>query len=203
MDNIKNLSDEELVCRAQNGDIAAEEAIMRKYKGIVKKKANMYFMAGGDEEDIVQEGMIGLLKAIRKYNSDKDTYFSAFAARCISNQIISSIRTAQRDKHKALNTSVSLSNPVKNAHENEMTIGDTLKTDTAQEPETLLIFKDVLDYILNNGDRILSDFEVQVVSEALKERDYEKIAAKLGKSVKSVDNAMQRAKRKIVEYLWR
>jgi len=201
MENILSISDEELVCRAQTGDIASEEALMRKYKGAVKKKAYMYSMAGGDEDDIMQEGMIGLLKAIRKYETGKDASFATFASVCIGNQIITAIRSADRDKHKPLNTSVSLSNPVKPESEDNTTIGDILRTGNEHDPETMLIFKDILYYILNNDDKILSDFEVQVVSEALKDRDCDNIAVRLGKSTKSVNNAMQRAKRKIVEYL--
>ncbi len=199
----KGCSDEILVQKAQRGDIDAEEAIMRKYKGTVKIKANMYYMAGGDEDDIVQEGMIGLLKAIRKYDAEKDASFSTFAGLCISRQIISALRSADREKHKPLNTSLSLSKPVEDDSGSEFfTLEDTLKNDTAENPETLMIIRDVVDYIRSDGDKILSDFELQVFNEAIRDRDYEKIARKLGKNTKSVENAMQRIKRKIVNYLW-
>ncbi|MBR6798525.1 MAG: RNA polymerase sporulation sigma factor SigH [Firmicutes bacterium] len=195
-------SDRDLVLKAQSGDLDAEETLMRKYKETVKIKAKMYYMAGADEDDVVQEGMIGLLKAIRQYDADKETSFGTFAGICITRQIISAIRSADRDKHKALNTSVSLSDPLKD-ESGEMTVEDTLRTNMAEDPETLLVMKDIAGYILHNGDNILSDLEMEVLSEVLKGRSHEKIAEKLGKNSKSIDNALQRTKKKIVSYLWR
>ena len=195
-------SDRDLVLKAQSGDLDAEETLMRKYKETVKIKAKMYYMAGADEDDVVQEGMIGLLKAIRQYDADKETSFGTFAGICITRQIISAIRSADRDKHKALNTSVSLSDPLKD-ESGEMTVEDTLRTDMAEDPETLLVMKDIAGYILHNGDNILSDLEMEVLSEVLKGRSHEEIAEKLGKNSKSIDNALQRTKKKIVSYLWR
>ncbi|MDO4746379.1 MAG: sigma-70 family RNA polymerase sigma factor [Bacillota bacterium] len=176
--------------------------MIRRYKSTVKIKAKMYYMAGADEDDIVQEGMIGLLKAIRQYDPEKEAAFGTFASLCVTRQIISAIRTAGRDKHKALNTSVSLSDPLKDEN-SEITVEDTLITNTAENPETLLVLKDIAYYILHNGDNILSDFEMEVLNEVLKGKDYDKIARKLGKNPKSIDNAMQRTKKKIVAYLWR
>lgn len=198
----ESLSDKELVTKAQAGDLDAEEILMRRYKSTVKIKAKMYYMAGADEDDIVQEGMIGLLKAIRQYDLEKEAAFGTFASLCVTRQIISAIRTAGRDKHKALNTSVSLSDPLKDEN-SEITVEDTLITNTAENPETLLVLKDIAYYILHNGDNILSDFEMEVLNEVLKGKDYDKIARKLGKNPKSIDNAMQRTKKKIVAYLWR
>lgn len=195
-------SDSELVLKAQAGDIDAEEALMRKYKETVRAKAKMYYMVGADEEDVVQEGMIGLLRAIRKYDADKEAGFATFAGICITRQIITAIRSADREKHKALNTSVSLSDPVK-AEDEGITIEDTLRTNISENPETLLVIKDIAYYIMHNGDNILSDFEMDVLSEMLKGKSNEEIAVKLGRNPKSIDNAMQRMKKKIVEYLWR
>ncbi|MBQ3184379.1 MAG: RNA polymerase sporulation sigma factor SigH [Firmicutes bacterium] len=195
-------SDRDLVLKAQSGDLDAEETLMRKYKETVKIKAKMYYMAGADEDDVVQEGMIGLFKAIRQYDADKETSFGTFAGICITRQIISAIRSADRDKHKALNTSVSLSDPLKD-ESGEMTVEDTLRTNMAENPETLLVMKDIAGYILHNGDNILSDLEMEVLSEVLKGRSHEEIAEKLGKNSKSIDNALQRTKKKIVSYLWR
>lgn len=197
-----SLSDRELALLAQTGNLDAEEALMRKYKETVRTKAKMYYMVGADEDDVVQEGMIGLLKAIRQYDKDKEASFGTFAGICITRQIISAIRTAERDKHKALNTSVSLSDPVKQESD-DITLEDTLRTNMAENPETLLVIKDVVYYILHNGDNILSDFEMEVLSEVLKGHDYDKIAVKLNRNPKSIDNAMQRTKKKIVAYLWR
>ncbi|MDO4484962.1 MAG: sigma-70 family RNA polymerase sigma factor [Bacillota bacterium] len=199
---IQNHSDNELVILAQRGDLDAEEVLLRKYKDTVRIKANMYYMAGADEDDVVQEGMIGLMKAIRQYSPDRDASFGTFASICITSQIISAIRSADRDKHKALNTSVSLSKPMEPENE-EMTLADTLSTSYGDSPEQMLIFKDIVYYILHNGDNIFSDFEMHVLNEFIKGNDYDAIARKLGKNVKSVDNAMQRTKRKILEYLFK
>lgn len=197
-----SLSDKELVLKAQTGDLDAEETLMRKYKETVRIKAKMYYMAGADEDDVVQEGMIGLLKAIRQYDPEKEASFGTFASLCITRQIISAIRSADRDKHKALNTSVSLSDPLKTEHD-DITVEDTLRTDMAEEPETLLVIKDIVNYILHNGDNILSELEMEVLNEVLKGRTHDEIAEKLGKNIKSIDNAMQRTKKKIEGYLWR
>ena len=175
---------------------------MRKYKEDVRIKAKMYYMAGADEDDVVQEGMIGLLKAIRQYDADKEASFGTFASLCITRQIITAIRSADRDKHKALNTYISLSDPLKD-DDDDITVEDTLRTDMAEDPETLLVIKDIVNYILHNGDNIFSDLEMEVLSEVLKGKSHEEIADKLGKNTKSIDNAMQRTKKKIVGYLWR
>ncbi|MBC8568283.1 sigma-70 family RNA polymerase sigma factor [Mogibacterium sp. NSJ-24] len=195
------LSDSDLAVMAQGGDLDAEERLMRRYKETVRIKSKMYYMAGADEDDVVQEGMIGLLKAIRQFDAGKAASFETFANICITRQIISAIRSAARDKHRALNTSVPLSNPLKPENE-DLTIADTLKTNMEEDPEELLVLKDIAYYIRNNGDNVFSDFEMQVLSEVLKDNDYRKISAKLGKSIKSIDNAMQRVKKKIVNYLW-
>lgn len=194
-------SDDRLAVMAQQGDLDAEETLMRKYKETVRKKSKMYYMAGADEDDIVQEGMIGLLKAIRQFDAAKEVPFGTFASLCITRQIISAIRMAGRDKHKALDTSVSLNNPVIDENE-DVTIADTIRTNMTENPEELLVFKDIAEYILHNGDNVFSDFEMQVINELIKTGDYGKVSEKLGRSVKSIDNAMQRARKKIVNYLW-
>lgn len=198
----EDCSDAELVNMAQSGNLDAEEALIRKYKETVKIKANMYFMAGADEDDVVQEGMIGLFKAIRQYDFNRDVAFGTFAGVCITRQIISAIRTADRDKHKALNTYISLSRPMSSDSE-EIMLADTLKDTMVENPEALLVIKDVVYYILHNDGNIFSEFEMQVLNELLKGSNYEKISKKTGKSTKSVNNAMQRVKRKIVDYLWK
>ena len=198
----QNWTDDELAAAAQDGNLDAEEALLKKYKDTVRIKANMYYMAGADEDDLVQEGMIGLMKAIRQYSADREASFGTFASICITRQIISAIRSADRDKHKALNTSVSLSKPLESENE-DVTLADTLSSGFGDSPEELLIFKDIVYYILHNGDNIFSDFEMKVLSEFIKGNDYEKIAQKLGKTVKSVDNAMQRTRKKILGYLFK
>ena len=199
----------QLAAEAQAGDALAEETLIRKYSGIVYKKARVYFMAGADAEDVVQEGMIGLLKAVRSYDAEKNASFGTFAERCVTNQIISAIRSADRIKHKPLNTSVSLNRPVTQdaaqgaAEGSEVTLGDTLRTDPADSPDEMLIIKDVAYYILNNGDNIFSDLEMQVLSEYIKGFMSGQIAERLGKSSKSVDNALQRTRKKVIAYLWK
>ena len=199
----------QLAAEAQAGDALAEETLIRNYSGIVYKKARAYFMAGADAEDVVQEGMIGLLKAVRSYDADKNASFGTYAERCVTNQIISAIRSADRIKHKPLNTSVSLNKPVSadaSSHATdqlEITLGDTLSTNPADSPDEMLIIKDVTYYILNNGDNIFSDFEMKVLNEYTKGFTTSQIAERLGKSSKSVDNALQRTKKKVVNYLWK
>ncbi|MGI6767021.1 MAG: sigma-70 family RNA polymerase sigma factor [Lentihominibacter sp.] len=197
-----------LASEAQAGDMTAEETLLRKYSSIVTGKAKAYYMAGADADDVIQEGMIGLMKAIRSFNPDKNAAFATFAEVCITRQIISAIRMADRIKHKPLNTSVSLNRPITSdselsAGENEgVTLGDTLRAGDAYSPEEMLIIKDVAAYILYNGDNIFSDFEMQVLSEAIKGYSYDQIAGKLGKTKKSIDNALQRTKKKVNDYLW-
>ncbi len=198
---MKAVSDQEMVIRAQQGDLEAEEALMRKYKDVVKIKSRYYYMAGADEDDVIQEGMIGLLKAIRQYDSEKEAGFATFAGICITRQIISAIRMADREKHKPLNTSVSLSKPV-GSEEEGMTLADTMMASGGESPEALLVVKDLAYYIMHNEDNVFSDFEMQVLNEMVRENDYEEIARRLGRSSKSIDNAMQRIKRKIAEYLF-
>lgn len=198
----------QLAAEAQTGDSLAEETLIRKYSGIVYKKARAYFMAGADAEDVVQEGMIGLLKAVRTYDADKNATFGTYAERCVTNQIISAIRSADRVKHKPLNTSRSFSEPVSDKSPSsggtgEITLGDTLSTQPADGPDELLIIKDVAYYILNNGDNIFSDLEMKVLSEYTKGFTSGQIAERLGKSPKSVDNALQRTRKKVINYLWK
>ena len=196
------LPDDKLAALAQSGNLDAEEALLKKYKDAVRIKANMYYMAGADEDDVMQEGMIGLMKAIRQYSPEREASFGTFAGICITRQIISAIRSADRDKHKALISSVSLSRPLETGNE-EVTLADTLSSGSGESPEEMLIFKDIVYYILHNGDNIFSEFEMNVLSEFIKGNDYEKIADKLGKNVKSVDNAMQRTRKKILGYLFK
>lgn len=193
--------DGELADLAQAGDLRAEEMLMRRYKETVRKKARYYYMAGADEDDIVQEGMIGLLKAIRKYDAEKEASFSTFAGICITSQMISAIRTAGRDKHRALNDSVSLSRPVGEGT-GEMTIADTIAGAGSEEsPEVFLVMKDLISDIMNNGDNVFSDLEMQVLTEIVKGSDYDTAAENIGRSRKSVENAVQRAKKKVLAYL--
>lgn len=195
-------TDADLAMRSQDGDLFAEEILMRRYGSLVNKKAKAYFMVGGEQEDVIQEGMIGLLKAIRRFNPDKNTSFSAFAEICITTQIITAIRMADRNKHKTLNTSLSLSGPVREG-DAVVTLEETIGANSAETPEEFTVIRDVTNYILHNGDRVFSDFEMKVLMLLIQGYGYKAIAKKLNKSPKSIDNALQRCKKKVNDYLWK
>ncbi|MCI8645299.1 MAG: RNA polymerase sporulation sigma factor SigH [Firmicutes bacterium] len=194
------LTDEQLVQKAQAGQLEAEEYLIRKYKSMVRRRAQLYFIAGADGDDVMQEGMIGLFKAIRSYRSQMDAAFGTFAELCVNRQIITAIKLASRRKHSPLNTSISLNRPLSD-EDTESTLEETLRSDSNSEPETQLMIKDVVETILTNEGKIFSPFEMQVWSEYLQGKDYKEIAKSLGKSAKAVDNAIQRTKRKILTYL--
>lgn len=196
------LTDEKLVNLAQDGDENAEEFLIRKYKDVVRSKAHLYFMVGADSEDIVQEGMIGIFKAIRSYNKTKQASFHTFAEICINRQIITAIKRATRLKHSPLNTSVSLSKPLSEA-EPDTTLEETLSSNSNTDPEALFLLKEDMGYIEGNGTEIFSDLELRVWNEYLKGRSYLQIAEITGRPSKAIDNAIQRTKRKLELYLGR
>lgn len=197
-----DLSDERLVLLAQEGDENAEEYLIRKYKDVVRSKAHLYFMVGADSEDIVQEGMIGIFRAIRSYNETKQASFHTFAEICINRQIITAIKRATRLKHSPLNTSVSLSKPLSET-EPDTTLEETLSASSNSDPEALFLLKEDMGYIEGNGSEIFSDLELSVWNEYLKGKSYLQIAEITGKSTKAIDNAIQRTKRKLELYLGR
>lgn len=192
-----NCPEEELVVFAQNGDGEAEEFLIRKYKEVVKTKVHLYFIIGADRDDIVQEGMIGIFKAIRSYDGSKQTSFRTFADLCINRQILSAIKQAARRKHSPLNMSISLNKPISDDNP-IITLAETLSTDSNSDPETLLLIKEAMDQIGESSGRTLSYFESLVWSEYLLGRSYKEIADNLGKPLKSIDNAIQRTKRKLI-----
>ena len=187
------MQDELLVTQAQGGNADAEEYLIRKYKDVVRGKAHIYFIVGADNEDIVQEGMIGVFKAIRGYNERKHASFRTFAEICINRQILSAIKAARRQKHSPLNDSLSLSDPI--ADTGDKTIEDTLPSDGYSDPEALYILKEDMNCLGDGG--VFSDMELRVWNEYMKGRTYNEIARITGKTPKSVDNAIQRTKRKI------
>lgn len=200
--NYIEFDDEKLVALAQSGDENAEEFLIRKYKDVVRSKAHLYFMVGADSEDIVQEGMIGIFKAIRSYNKTKEASFHTFAEICINRQIITAVKRATRLKHSPLNTSVSLSRPLSDS-EPDTTLEETLSSNSNTDPEALFLLKEDMDYIEGNGAEIFSDLELSVWNEYLKGRSYTQIAEITGRSPKAIDNAIQRTKRKLELYLGR
>lgn len=200
--NYTEFTDEKLVTLAQNGDEIAEEYLIRKFKNVVRSKAHLYFMVGADSEDIVQEGMIGIFKAIRSYNMTKQASFHTFAEICINRQIITAIKRATRLKHSPLNTSVSLSKPLSDT-EPDTTLEETLSASSNTDPEALFLLKEDMGYIEGNGAEIFSDLELTVWNEYLKGKSYLQIAVITGRSPKAIDNAIQRTKRKLELYLGR
>jgi RNA polymerase sporulation-specific sigma factor len=201
-EKFETMEHEELVMLAQNGDSNAEEFLIRKYKDVVRSKAHLYFMVGADSEDIVQEGMIGIFKAIRSYDSTKQTSFHTFAKICINRQIITAIKRATRLKHSPLNTSVSLNKPFSDM-EPDTTLEEILSSDSNTDPEAIILLKENMGYIEGNGSEIFSDLELSVWNEYLKGKSYIQIAEITGKSTKTIDNAIQRTKRKLELYLGR
>lgn len=199
-DNYIILTDEEMAKMAQEGSITAEEFLIKKYKTLVKQKSSTYFIIGGDKEDVIQEGMIGIFKAIREYRDDRNATFRTFAEICINRQIISAIRNANLKKHQILNESVSLS--IDNDPEGKMrSLEERLPSKQDDDPETLMLMKEVGEYLKKDKDEIFSTLEKNVWDKMLQGKNYQEIAKDLKKSPKSVDNTMQRIKKKIYAYL--
>ncbi|WP_442872717.1 RNA polymerase sporulation sigma factor SigH [Christensenella sp.] len=193
------LSDEEAVLRADD-DPAALEYILHKYKNFVRSKARSYFLIGADKEDIVQEGMIGLYKAVRDYDVEKKASFRAFAELCITRQIITAIKTATRQKHKPLNSYVSLNKPVYD-EESERTLVDLIAATKITNPEDIVIDKEDYANIEEEITKMLSELEQQVLGYYLQGLSYQQIAKIMDRHEKSIDNALQRAKGKIDRFL--
>lgn len=194
------MTDEEIIALAQNGDALAQEYLLSKYKNFVRSKARSYFLIGADHEDIVQEGMIGLYKAIRDYRADKLSSFRAFAELCITRQIITAIKTATRQKHIPLNSYVSLNKPLYD-EESDRTLLDVIIEGNASNPEELIIGQEDLRTIHHKIGEVLSGLEQEVLNAYLDGKSYQEIADNLGRHVKSIDNALQRVKRKLEKYL--
>lgn len=195
-----NMLDEEIVLSAREGNAASLEYIINKYKNFVRAKARSYFLIGADKEDIVQEGMIGLYKAIRDFRNDKLSSFRAFAELCITRQIITAIKTATRQKHIPLNSYVSLNKPIYD-EESDRTLLDILTATKITDPEELIISREELVSIESKIGEILSDLELEVLMSYLQGKSYQEIACDLDRHVKSIDNALQRVKRKLEKYL--
>ncbi|KUO68102.1 MAG: RNA polymerase sigma-H factor [Clostridia bacterium BRH_c25] len=192
--------DEEIVLSAREGNSMSLEYIINKYKNFVRAKARSYFLIGADKEDIVQEGMIGLYKAIRDFRNDKLSSFRAFAELCITRQIITAIKTATRQKHIPLNSYVSLNKPIYD-EESDRTLLDILTATKITDPEELIISREELVSIEAKIGEILSDLELEVLMSYLQGKSYQEIACDLDRHVKSIDNALQRVKRKLEKYL--
>ncbi|MEK3888980.1 RNA polymerase sporulation sigma factor SigH [Bacillus sp. FSL K6-3431] len=194
------VEDEKLVELVHEGESDALDYLIKKYRNFVRAKARSYFLIGADREDIVQEGMIGLYKAIRDYKGDKLASFKAFAELCITRQIITAIKTATRQKHIPLNSYVSLDKPIFD-EESDRTLMDVISGSKILNPEELLINREKFSSIEGKMVELLSDLEREVLSLYLDGRSYQEISEMLNRHVKSIDNALQRVKRKLERYL--
>ena len=193
------MSDDDVAMLAQQGDGEALEYLLDKYKNFVRARARSYFLVGADHEDIVQEGMIGLYKSIRDYKPDKQSSFRAFAELCVKRQIITAIKTATRQKHVPLNSYVSLNKPLY-GEESDRTLLDVIEG-WVTNPEELFIGQEDVSHIHDQIGTVLSDLEQQVLNAFLDGKSYQEIAVMLNRHVKSIDNALQRVKRKLTHYL--
>ena len=196
----EEMTDEQVVKIAQAGNGEALEYLLNKHKNFVRTKARSYFLIGADHEDIVQEGMIGLYKAIRDYKEEKLSSFRAFAELCVTRQIITAIKTATRQKHIPLNSYVSLNKPIYD-EESDRTLLDVITEDAPTNPEEMLINREDLSVIEGRIGQMLSDLEKQVLVRYMEGKSYQEISEEMGRHVKSIDNALQRIKRKLLKYL--
>ena len=197
----RELEDLQLVLRCRNGDSAALDVLIRRYMGFVRLKASSYFLAGGDAEDLVQEGLIGLYKAVRDFRPDKETSFRSFAELCVTRQIITAIKTATRFKHAPLNTYVSFSHtPAGQEGDGECTLGDALPGPSVNDPSVCVISTEELQSLVFTLGTGLSKLESDALRLYLEGDSYELMAEKLDCDTKTIDNALQRVKRKILSH---
>ena len=197
----ENMADEDVVSKAKQEDNAlAQEYLLHKYRNFVRAKARSYFLIGAEREDIIQEGMIGLYKAIRDFRGDKLSSFRAFAELCVTRQIITAIKTATRQKHIPLNSYVSLNKPIYE-EDSDRTLLDVISGAKVANPEEMVISREEFLDIENKMNNILSDLEWKVLMSYLDGKSYQEIAVDLDHHIKSIDNALQRVKRKLEKYL--
>jgi RNA polymerase sporulation-specific sigma factor len=197
----RELEDLQLVLRARNGDGGAMNVLIRRYTGFVRLKASSYFLAGGDSEDLIQEGLIGLYKAVRDFRSDKETSFRSFAELCVTRQIITAIKTATRYKHAPLNTYVSFSHtPAGQESDGECSLGDALPGPSVDEPPVVVVSTEELQSLVFTLGTGLSRLESEALRLYLEGCSYEEMAAELSCDTKTIDNALQRVKRKVLAH---
>ena len=196
----EEMTDEQIVQLAQAGEEPALVYLLNKYKNFVRSKARSYFLIGADHEDIVQEGMIGLFKAIRDYREDRLYSFRAFAELCITRQIITAIKTATRQKHIPLNSYVSLNKPIYD-EESDRTLLDVITEGYLANPEDVLINREDMSLIEVRIAQSLSPLERQVLAKYLQGKSYQEISRDMKRQIKSIDNALQRVKRKLAKIM--
>lgn len=200
LQRFEDLSDEKLIEEVHHGNTEALDYLITKYRLFVKAKARSYFLIGADKEDIVQEGMIGLYKSIRDFKGDKLSSFRAFAELCITRQIITAIKTATRQKHIPLNSYVSLDKPIYD-EESDRTLMDVITSSDSEDPVHLMINREEYSHLEEKIGEILSELEQQVLALYLDGQSYNEISEELNRHVKSIDNALQRVKRKLERHL--
>ena len=192
--------DVRLVIRARNGDDAALDALIRRYTSFVRLKASSYFIAGGEGEDLIQEGLIGLYKAVRDFRSDKETSFRSFAELCITRQIITAIKAATRFKHAPLNSYVSFSQTPAGQDDSDCTLGDALPGPRVDDPAICVISTEELQSLVFTLGTGLSSLEADALRLYMEGLSYEQMAEELGCDTKTIDNALQRVKRKVLTH---
>src|SRR6266404_7255646 len=197
----RELEDLQFVLKARNGDSSALDVLIRRYTGFLRLKASSYFLAGGDSDDLIQEGMIGLYKAVRDFRTDKETSFRSFAELCVTRQIITAIKTATRFKHAPLNTYVSFSHtPAGQDSDSDVTLGDALPGPVVHDPPICVISTEELQSLVGCLGTTLSSLESSALRLYLEGSSYEDMAEDLGCDTKTIDNALQRVKRKILNH---
>ncbi|MGI8511230.1 MAG: RNA polymerase sporulation sigma factor SigH [Solirubrobacteraceae bacterium] len=195
------LDDGYLIALAKQGSAPAYDAIVRRYHGFVRLKASSYFLAGGDSEDLIQEGLVGLYKAVRDYRTDRESSFRNFAELCITRQIITAVKTASRNKHAPLNRYVSFSATPAGSVESEPTLDEVLPGPTAHDPVNQAISSEELRALISCLSTVLSELESRVLGLYLDGWSYQEIGEQVGCEAKTVDNALQRVKRKVGAHL--
>jgi RNA polymerase sporulation-specific sigma factor len=196
----REVEDLRLVLRARNGESDAMDALLRRYTGFVRLKASSYFIAGGESDDLIQEGLVGLYKAVRDFRTDKETSFRSFAELCITRQIITAIKTATRFKHAPLNTYVSFSHTPAGQEDGDCTLGDALPGPAVDDPAVCVISTEELQSLVFCLGTGLSPLESDALRLYLEGNSYEEMAEGLGCDTKTIDNALQRVKRKVLQH---
>jgi RNA polymerase sporulation-specific sigma factor len=196
----REVEDLRLVLRARNGDSVAMDSLLRRYTGFVRLKASSYFIAGGESDDLIQEGLVGLYKAVRDFRTDKETSFRSFAELCITRQIITAIKTATRFKHAPLNTYVSFSHTPAGQEDGDCTLGDALPGPGVDDPAVCVISTEELQSLVFCLGTGLSPLESDALRLYLEGNSYEEMAEGLGCDTKTIDNALQRVKRKVLQH---
>lgn len=197
-----NLTDEQIISQIKEGDEQALSFLLEKYKDLVNSKVGKYFIIGAEKDDIIQEGMIGLYKAIRDFDNYKQNTFKTFANICVERQLITAIKSSNRQKHIPLNSYLSLNMSAYENDEDSAELMETFKSDTIEDPLETIMKREYFDEIQNTMHKSLSKFEESVLERYMQGESYETIAKKLDTPIKSVDNAIQRIRKKAIKNIF-